>query len=102
MYCIIITRLCALGSNWLLNRDRLIDCYEIGEKYFSTDSYNQVGLSVISKDYNSSEIIPEFTKLSFAEFLSIQIKKSLFVTDDSIIKSRKYNAILEKELKNYE
>lgn len=102
LYCIIITRLCALGSNWLLNRDRLIDCYEIGEKYFSTDSYNQVGLSIISKDHYDSEIIPEFTKLSFAEFLSIQIKKSLFVTDDSIIKSRKYNAILEKELKNYE
>lgn len=103
LYCIIITRLCALGSNWLLNKNRLINCYEIGEKWFSVNSYNQAELSDLPNNRCDSDLsIPESTKLNFAEFLSIQIKKSLFVTDDSIIKTNKFNTILEEKLNKYE
>lgn len=103
LYCIVITRLCSLGSNWLTDSERLIECYEIGEKLFSSQSYNQKNLfrEYNDKGPNNFQEI-EFNKLSFGEFLSIQIKKSLFVNSDSSVKVKILNEILEKELNEYE
>ena len=92
LYCIIITRLCSLGSNWLIDENRLLECYDIGETWFCEDSFNQ-------KQYiNKSEL--KNAPSNFGEFLAIQIKKSLFVTDNPQIKTQKLNEILKNLLRH--
>ena len=91
---IIISSLCFVGSCWLVNSERLKECYTVGKNLEEKAILELKTLFNESIEENIKEIYPE----SFEAYLCLQIKKSFYTTRDTAIKMKKFNQILEERL----